>query len=288
MDALIDELVGSMHSEVQDKNSFGKKLRASSFATSSFGQAMGKTADDAADRAQKDADDDTGGEPAEQIEELIRWASNRAAVAAHMAKHNLAGQLGRRPKAGSAQAGPLVRIEGLLPEAVATGAHAAISTLPAAAWELQVSHRLCFCVSTAFVAKTPPFLPVLQAAQTDVGLAEYGAGTTDHSYAATAGESAETDGAAANGRGRGGSSRAELGVRLLREAIGQLLPGRVRRLQLGRYTAGDFIEPHDDAAYVEVDGGQWSRDVVRSPAPGSLCVCVSLCLCVFVSLCLCV
>ena len=53
--------------------------------------------------------------------------------------------------AGSARAGPLVRIEGLLPGAVAAGAHAAISTLPAAAWELQVSHS----AAVVFVVPLP-------------------------------------------------------------------------------------------------------------------------------------
>merc|ERR1719316_1432826 len=44
-------------------------------------------------------------------------------------------------------------------------------------------------------------------------------------------------------------------------ALAGLLPTQPALLQCGRYQQGDYIEPHDDAALVTVNGVEHSRDI---------------------------
>jgi hypothetical protein len=65
-------------------------------------------------------------------------------------------------------------------------------------------------------------------------------------------------------RGIVSESKLERTVAQVYDAIGALCPGKRFTFQLAKYSAGHFIEPHDDTAYVELEdspGAQWTRDI---------------------------
>ena len=173
--------------------------------------------------------------PSADGDRAAELAAFRSLADGHGAVHDVIGKLGlsdaREIDDGLAAraAAPLVRVRNFLPAKAAAGARAALEALPPSAWE--------GADAAADVASD------------DGGAKGGGAGSAMHSYRV--------------GDGAGSADVAKL-LRLVAGCFPakarRRLGGLRARLQCARYARGDFIEPHDDAAFATIGAGGGGGD----------------------------